>query len=423
MIKFIESDEHEICLTGFGGVGKSLIASMLYDVAKDNGLRCCFVSPTNKAKLVIASKGDSNRNASTIHSLLNLRPNLDILEFDATDLQFDFGFIKSTSNDYNILIVDECSMINDELYEVLKDKFKNSHIVYSGDSQQLSPVKQKSIAKPFKCRTLTLTKIYRQKESALQKVLNYLRKKPLYKFKNVSDDNGNIIVYNNLKEMLNNHAGLFKIAEDFNDKNLVKLVTYTNKRITALNTYIRKCIYPTNAEYQIREVLTGYDTCNIGNHTIENSKDYIVKNIVKTNLYSLPAYIMNISDGLNEFTIRILARECPEEPLKKLADNIEKLRLKAVKSKKKLDWKKFYDLYNSFLLPFDLYYENRVIKRKSLDYGYCISAHRSQSSQYSIVMIDMENLLRCPNPEELRQLQYVACSRTMSDLIIYQKDD
>ena len=78
---------------------------------------------------------------------------------------------------------------------------------------------------------------------------------------------------------------------------------------------------------------------------------------------------------------------------------------------------------DSFLTPIDLVYDNRVIKRKSIDYGYCISTHKSQSSSYSIVMIDMENLWRCPDKEQLRQLQYVACSRTMSDLIIYQKDD
>lgn len=33
----------------------------------------------------------------------------------------------------------------------------------------------------------------------------------------------------------------------------------------------------------------------------------------------------------------------------------------------------------------------------------------------------MENIWRCTNKEELRQLQYVACSRTTSDLIIYQR--
>ena len=78
---------------------------------------------------------------------------------------------------------------------------------------------------------------------------------------------------------------------------------------------------------------------------------------------------------------------------------------------------------DSFLTPVDLIYDGRIIKRKSLDYGYCISAHKSQSSTYQIILIDMENIYRCPNKEELRQMQYVALSRTSSDIIIYQKND
>lgn len=52
----------------------------------------------------------------------------------------------------------------------------------------------------------------------------------------------------------------------------------------------------------------------------------------------------------------------------------------------------FYKLNDSFLTPIDLIHDGRIIKRKSLDYGYCISAHKSQSSEYSIVLIDMENI-------------------------------
>jgi hypothetical protein len=35
----------------------------------------------------------------------------------------------------------------------------------------------------------------------------------------------------------------------------------------------------------------------------------------------------------------------------------------------------------------------------------------------------MENIKRCKNINEWRQLQYVSCSRTKGDIIIYQKDD
>jgi hypothetical protein len=35
----------------------------------------------------------------------------------------------------------------------------------------------------------------------------------------------------------------------------------------------------------------------------------------------------------------------------------------------------------------------------------------------------MMNILRCQNNEELRQMQYVACSRTSGNLLIYFKND
>ena len=84
--------------------------------------------------------------------------------------------------------------------------------------------------------------VYRQKKSILFKVIQYLRNKPLYKFKNVEDESGNIIVCNNIMNMLKQYSYLFKLSGDFNDKNLVKLVTYTNNRITALNKIIRNFI-------------------------------------------------------------------------------------------------------------------------------------------------------------------------------------
>lgn len=395
-----------------------------------NHLRTAFVAPTNKAKLVLESKGKHNGVALTIHSLLNLKPNLNIMEFDASQLSFDFGFVKSNHEIvYDVLLIDECSMINDDLYDVLCSKCQKSKLVFCGDAKQLSPIKQNSISKTFNTRTLSLTKIYRQPESKLYKVLEYLRHKPLYHFKEVSDDNGNIIICNNILNMIDKYSYLFKVSEDFSDLNLVKMITYTNNRINALNQAIRKKLYPEEAEYHIREILTGYDTCtyNHNGKTIENSKDYIVTGITPTTLtyqdIKLNAYILKLTYNKTSNYFKILSRYNDKVSLDKLAEELEKLRQRAVTFKLYDAWKTFFNLYNSFLTPIDLVYNDRVIKRKSLDYGYCISAHKSQSSSYSIVMIDMENLWRCTNKEELRQMQYVACSRTTSDLIIYQKDD
>lgn len=429
LIDFVEGDDQTICLKAQAGTGKTLILSMLYDILAENDIWVAFVAPTNKAKLVFNNKGDKNRTSLTIHSLLHLRPNLDIMEFDASQLSFDFGFVKSRKKEvYDVLLIDECSMINDDLYDILCSEFKDKKIIFSGDDSQLSPVNQMAMSKAFSTKVLSLTKIYRQPESKLYKVLEYLRHKPLYYFKNVSDDKGNIIVCNNILNMISKYSYLFKVGEDFADLSLVKMITYTNNRINALNQVIRKTLYPEEAEYHIREILTGYDFCNYERDGyIENSKDYIVKQIIPHKFIykdtSLNAYTLELAYDQTSNYFVILSRYNNKESLDKLTEELENLRQKAVRSKSSNDWKIFFSLYNSFLTPMDLIYNNRVIKRKSLDYGYCISAHKSQSSSYSIVMIDMENIWRCTNEEELRQLQYVACSRTMSDLIIYQKDD
>lgn len=427
LIDFVESKDQTICLKAPAGCGKSLILSILYDVFVDNDLSCAFIAPTNKAKLVLTNKGDELRHSLTIHSLLNLRPNIEIMDFDAAQLSFEFNSKRPQIKLYDVLLIDECSMINDDLYDVLCSKFKNSKIIFCGDESQLAPVKQKNKSKAFNTRTLSLTKIYRQPESKLYKVLEYLRHKPLYHFQNVSDDNGNIIVCNNILDMIDQYSYLFKVSEDFKDHNLVKMITYTNKRIDALNRVIRKKLYPEEAEYHLREILTGYDTCNYYEILIENSKDYVVTRVDPVTFeyddIKFLAYNLLLDDGDYDSSVIILSRQNPRSLLDRLAVDLEKLRQTAVKSKRSSDWKVFFERYNSFLTPVDLIYDGRVIKRKSLDYGYCISAHKSQSSSYSIVMIDMENIWRCTNGEELRQLQYVACSRTTSDLIIYQRNE
>lgn len=68
----------------------------------------------------------------------------------------------------------------------------------------------------------------------------------------------------------------------------------------------------------------------------------------------------------------------------------------------------------------DLIYEGKVVKRKTIDYGYCISIHKSQGSQFSTVLLDAVSFRSCYDPSTYRQLQYVAVSRTMDIIYVYQ---
>lgn len=79
-------------------------------------------------------------------------------------------------------------------------------------------------------------------------------------------------------------------------------------------------------------------------------------------------------------------------------------------------WKEYFRVMESFTTPVDLVYGNRTVRKKTLDYGYCLSVHKSQGSNYDNILIDMGNLFTCKNKEELRQLQYVALSRTRNNI-------
>lgn len=422
LINFIESDEHIITLCGFPGTGKTTMLKILYDIISDNGYYTCCVALTNKAKSIF----NNGQYTETIHSLLKLRPDLDILEFDASKLQFDLFTDNRKSANYDVLIIDECSMINSSLYDVLVDKYKDKKIIFSGDPKQLACIEDGRLSKTFDNNKLYLTVVYRQSNSIVSRVIQYLRNKPLYKFKTISDEYSSITVFNNIHQMIDKYSYLFKLSGDFQSTNIAKLITYSNNRIYALNQLIRSKIYQDDLEYHEREILTAYDTYRQGLYTLlENSVDYFVKGVKKCLIHQkYLGYILQLQNSENNLiNIQILSRQNPSYLLDELTNELEKLRLKAHNSKKQSDWKNFYNLYESFATPVDLIYQGRVIKRKTLDYGYCISTHKSQGSGYQIVLIDMENLYRFAHGEKLRQLQYVACSRTTSDLIIYQKND
>ena len=157
--EFLLGDDFAFCLYGSAGTGKSFMVRQIINLAKSMKKQYCLVAPTHKAALVM--RAYTGERADTLHYLLALSPNLEILKLDLNQLEF-----QSKSSEFipikGVVICDEASMINDDLYDILIEKCSelNTKVIFCGDIKQLQPVEGRNYSKVFKLKNrFELTKI------------------------------------------------------------------------------------------------------------------------------------------------------------------------------------------------------------------------------------------------------------------------
>lgn len=130
---FINSTELIFSLIGYAGTGKSTMIKNIIEYLEGSGIPYVLCAPTHKAKSVIQM--NTHRTATTIHSLLSLSPNLNILELDLRDLKFVTSQKQTGIPVRGLLICDESSMVNNYLFDMLKQKCRslNCKIIFLGE--------------------------------------------------------------------------------------------------------------------------------------------------------------------------------------------------------------------------------------------------------------------------------------------------
>jgi len=434
IFNFIHNKEENQCsLVGSAGSGKSSITRLIIWYLEQQEIRYIIAAPTHKAKRVISEH--TERDVTTIHQLLSLKPTLDILELDFKDLRFSSNTLDNGIPRDGILIIDEASMINEALFDYITEQcvYKNCKVIFILDEKQLQPIKDYKLSKATRINLVfRLNKIYRQKDdNPILDILSELREKTKYSFKEIISENGNLILYNNWQKLIGKNLSLFKQAVQQENPNIVKLLAYTNRRVDAFNGVIRKAIFNNDDEYNEGDILMAHDSCEYKtdrymSYKLFNSNDYIVKEVFPTTKFicgiltkGFELELYSVYEGFSLF-VYILSLENSMEVFNAIAYNIENIRFNAINCKNKKDqkkiWVEYFKLMGSFLTPIDMSFQGRIIRNRSLGYGYCLSVHKSQGSSFDNVLVDMENILRCTNKQELRQLQYVSMSRTRKDI-------
>lgn len=434
-------------LTGSAGTGKTTLLGIVLKEIVRLGLfrstQICICAPTHKAKKVIVEK-TKWKISETIQSLLGLKLDLDLMDFDINNPQFSQQGERKMTN-YKLVIADESSMINADLYSTMVECGKRSgtKILFVGDTKQLNPVKEDSISLSLTVPTHNyhLTQVMRQnannplvllldtlRDDIEHNTSNYLK---MLKANPVQvNDKGEGYVSSGIS---NDFALVLNItfsSKEFEDnKNYCRYISWTNQSIGDTNKWLRAKVFKKTNTIEVDEVLLSYKTIVDGDDLILlNSDDYIVSEIKDsvingTNsvsfIYPLKVHIVSLQgiDTDSYSQVSILERE--QENYENYKSIFTQLLEKAKLSRAKADWKKFYEFKNEILVIENLndQYNNLLVK-KDIDYGYGITIHKSQGSTYNTVFVNGKDINKNPNDLERKRLWYVALSRASNKAYI-----
>ena len=171
---FYTNKESFLTVDGSAGTGKTTVLRYIYESEDNLNKTFCTIDPnytdkymvltatTNKAVNVLQSQfSNTFVNVRTIHSLLGLRPFKGRLSSSYTLKHL----AQSLGN--RIIVIDECSMINQDLFQLNRNRATtyNVKILYVGDSLQLPPVNEEiSLTFATVKNKVVLTDIVRQEE-------------------------------------------------------------------------------------------------------------------------------------------------------------------------------------------------------------------------------------------------------------------
>jgi len=260
-------------LTGSAGTGKSFTINRIVEYLETNKINYGLTALTGCAASLI--------NGQTLHSFLYLGINKELNEIynDIKKYPAKFRALKNL----DALIIDEISMMNNELFELVNQLFKliksndllfgGLQLILVGDFHQLPPIKYNycftsSIWEELKINIVILTELIRQKDDMiLQEILEEMRTGKL------SEDKYKILEGLNNTKFTNGikPTKLFPVnvnVDIINKKEFDKLVKLNNNQTT---------LYKARSKYR---------TDNIENYNIcltLNAQVMVTRNISVTN--------------------------------------------------------------------------------------------------------------------------------------------
>lgn len=382
-------------LSGQAGVGKTTCMRFFKDLLKkqNEDIKICMSSPTNKATAVLAEAvADPDLTYKTIYSILGLRmqANGEVKELNDTG--------EDRISDFDLVIVDEGSMVNTVLIDYIKKKtaLADTKIVFIGDREQLPPVGEEvsPIWTMFRI-DYELTEVMRHQNSILDFVQSIRgNKKPVFK------SPGSDVKIASEDDFV---AKIEQMARDGHfHSGQAKAIAWRNVTVDFLNKLIRSNNAKTQSDDRfvvgdrlvVKEPIIGEGDRIVA--ATDEEADVIGVEIVRHMKYpTLKAWkVLMRMDCTGSRVTTYVCHEESEEEFQRMLDEF----------KEKKRWDLFWKLKEAF---------------GSVSYGYALTAHRSQGSSFRHVFVDAGDIMLNRKIDERTKCLYVGCSRASKELWVF----
>lgn len=402
---FLFTDQTEFIISGGAGVGKSTLMTMLIDTVIPKYQKTCqllgikatydsvvLTATTNKAAEVLAST--LKRPTETIHSFMNIR-----VTEDYSTGQTSLAPSKNWKVHNNtIIFIDECSMIDSDLYRFIQEGTEKCKIVYVGDHNQLPPLFEK--VSPIYSKNLPFFELTEQMRNnaqpALMEVCAQLREtvdtgifKPIKVVPGVIDLLSDIDIQLELTDTF----GIDKHPSS-------RVLAYTNNQVSDYNAYIR-------SQRVLPENLTIGEVLVLGQPVIVGKNVTIPTESLVTVKHDHGYQDLLIDDHANvTLKVQQITGECYDGSLHTLnviadRDHYNKLIKHYAKVK---NWERYFFL------------KQRIADLRPTDAS---TVHKAQGSTFDTVFIDLTNISTVTNPNIAARMLYVAFSRAKHRVFLY----
>lgn len=366
-----------ITIAGYAGTGKTTLVKFIIAALDVDPDKVAYASYTGKAAEVLRKKG--NKNAMTLHRLL----------YDSFPRPGGGFFRKpKPSLDYTIVVVDEVSMVPRSMIEMLLRH--KVFVIFLGDPGQLPMIDKDESHDYLQHPHVFLDEVMRQ--AAESEIIQLTMK--IRNGESIPFTKGNEVIVIPRKELVTGHLTWAD-----------SIITATNATRHGINQQMRELLGHEGALCEGEKVIfkaNYWEDCNNEGDALVNGSLGTVANIHES-FIMIPNYIKNDRHRIPT----VMCDFVPETGSSYSSINIDKDFL--INECCCVDWKVSYQLGKL---------RNKIgdILPKKATYGYAITGHAAQGSQFPKVLVIEESFPF--NREEHKRWLYTCCTRPEEKLVL-----